>query len=134
MNISASLGPGQWLTVPLVCRRSDGTVVDPNSISGTTTISDYTKAYGAMTSVCYVVPRTQPAEGESFVVSLVVNPKDKASGVALDPIQIDVTFNGPPHPAQVVQSVEFGTVSPQSPIDTLHGTPGDPGSDTVTFG
>lgn len=97
-------------------------------------VSDYTKAYVSYASgLGALVPKIEAPQGGSFTVSAILNATDAATGAPLPQVQLDVIVNGPPDPDQLAVSASMVQAAIQQPIDTLHGTPSDPGSATVTF-
>ena len=130
MNPSVNVPANSFPVFPVSGVDTNG---QPATIHGTITISDYTKAYVASAgggNYC-VVPKSQPAEGSSFLVSAVISATDAASGIALPTVQLDVTFNGPPNPAQVAVAAVIGNIAISTPLN--NNTPSDTGSPSITF-
>lgn len=104
------------------------------AIHGTIGLSaaDYLKAYVASAgggTFC-VVPRSQPAQNQSFEVSVIVDAIDAASSIALSPQELDVTFQGPGNPPQVAVASVIGAVTMVSPIGN---PPADTGNPVISF-
>jgi len=130
MNIS--IAPNHWFSFALTGLQADG--VTPAPITGILKISDYVSAYVAVSGgVGVVVPKVVPAAGASVVVEVIMDANDAASGTPLPEVSQAFEIFGPPLPGQLAFSAQFGTAVDQTPIDTVHGTPSDPGSASVTF-
>jgi hypothetical protein len=130
MPANVSLQPNQWCNFPLQGFAQDGTTPEP--IHGTLKVSDYTKAYVVISSgLGCVVPKVAAPQGGSFEVTITMDATDAATGTPLPEVDLTVEVFGAPAPSQVAFSAAFGTASIVTGIDSH--TPGDPGSDTVTF-
>ena len=130
MNIS--IAPNHWFSFALTGLQAD--FVTPAPITGILKISDYVSAYVAVSGgVGVIVPKVTPAAGASVVVEVIMDANDAASGTPLPEVSQTFEIIGPPLPGQLAFSAVFGTAVDQTPIDTVHGTPADPGSASVTF-
>lgn len=130
MNIS--IAPNHWFSFALTGLQADG--VTPAPINGILKISDYVSAYVAVSGgVGVVVPKVTPPVGGSVIVEVTMDANDAASGTPLPEVSQAFEIFGPPLPGQVAFSAEFGTATDHTPIDTLHGTPDDPGAAVVLF-
>ena len=128
MNTSEQ--PNQWCNFPLLGFAADGLM--PAAIHGTLKVSDYSKAYVTISSgLGCVVPKVAAPQGGSFEVTITMDATDAATGTPLPEVDLTVEVFGAPAPNQVAFSAAFGTVSTVDGINAQ--TPGDPGSDTVSF-
>ena len=124
--------PNHWRNFPLNGFAADG--ITPAAITGILKVDDYTSAYVAVGSgLGAIVPKVVPAAGASVVVTVTMDANDAVSGTPLPEVSQTFEIFGPPLPGQVAFSAAFGAFADQTPIDTLHGTPTDPGSASVTF-
>lgn len=102
----------------------------PQAAVGTAKISDYSKAYVAVTlpGVVNVVPKAIPPAGATVTVAATLKSFDVQSGAALPDFTETFDIVGPPLPQLATHLELLGGP------DVLTGTPpADPGSDTVSI-
>ena len=128
-NLTVSLQNGNWASVAVNAVDSGS---NPQAIHGAVTIDDYSKAY------CYgnaggfgIVPKLAAPQGGSYQVTATFQAFSQ-DGTALDPVTLTATVSGPPVTPQAT-ALLLGSPVVQPSIDTLHGTPDDPGGAQVTF-